>query len=255
MAAQVREAGKRGVNAAVPLTGVGTLADYATAPLPPLPATVPVPSPAGGWGMDGNDLYGDCVAAGAGHAIAAWATILTSVGLGGDAPAIPNSDQVITWYKQQTGCQEPGDANDTGLNVNKVLDEWQKDGIFGTKILGATHVPFTAHQHIRQAIALTGAVVLAVNLPDSAEAQFEQGTNWVYTGDKGTGGHEMVMVGYDGLWIQAVTWGEVVNLGPRWISHYGVGAYCPLPVAYQQAGRGLENIDFAAVQRDMPALA
>jgi len=249
----IRKAGKRGVTSAAPLTGVGTLADYATGPLPPLPSTVPVPNVAD-WGMDGNDQWGDCVAAGTGHAIAAWNTILTANGLAVDAPAVPSSDQVIAWYQQQTGAQQPGDPNDTGLDVNTVLNEWQTAGIFDTTILGATHVPFTAHHHIRQAIALCGAVVLAVDLPDSAERQFETGTNWVYTGDPGTGGHEMVMVGYDGLWIQAVTWGQVVNLGPRWISHYGIGAYCPLPACYQTAGRGLENIDFTSLQRDMPAL-
>lgn len=229
------------------------LHELATSPFPPLPAKVEVPDVAD-WGTLGNDVWGDCVIAGMAHAINAWNVDVDLL-----AP-VPNAADVIAQYCALTGAKAPGDANDTGLIIGTVLKDWATTGLFG-----ATDVPAQAPSQIsayarvslgdggdiRQGIACYGAVIAGFNMPQSAEDQFNAGENFTYVpGSPIVGGHEMVLIAFDGLWVQAVTWGTVVNLGPQFTAHYMDTAFVAIPPAFITAGRG-PTLNLAQLQADI----
>ena len=98
---------------------------YLTAALPPLPASqnwgaaVPVVP---GWGMDGNDTYGDCTIAAWAHADLLWTA-------NANPPAWqPDVATIESTYFALTG------GADTGLDMLTVLKFAQSTGMGGHKI-------------------------------------------------------------------------------------------------------------------------
>ena len=95
---------------------------YLTAELPPAPATVSYAKPVPDWPMMGNDTYGDCTCAAAGHMIEEW-TANTGT------EKTPSNQQILDTYNHFA----KGNA-DAGANMLDVLKYWRKTGIGGDKI-------------------------------------------------------------------------------------------------------------------------
>jgi hypothetical protein len=225
--------------------------ELATSPFPPLLSSVAVPAVAD-WGMDGNDRYGDCVIACLAHAMAAWDVEVT------EADGIPNEADCIAEYDALTGCKEPGDAHDTGLQIGPVLQKWVKPGLFGpslpSTVTAVAKVSLTTPGMLRQAIACYGGVIAGFNMPSTAAGQFDNDEPWTYVaGSPIVDGHCVLLVGYDGIWIDAVTWGTTTRIGPRFLEHYMDVAWVAIPTQFVQAGRGPE-LNLAALQADLPDL-
>lgn len=224
-----------------------TFKDYATSPLPTPPVTFP--APAGAWNMDGNDEWGDCVCAAAGNSIAAADVEVA------EADQVPTAAQAVAEYQKLTGAQTPGDANDTGLVISDVLKLWATaPGLFGDNVIaGYAPVAISGLDEIKQGIAAYGAVNAGVNLPQSAEDQFNAGQPWTYVGDEPIGGHDIVFVGYDTSNLTAVTWGATVQVTPEWVAHYLEEAWVTIPQAFVHAGKGPE-VNLAELQADIGSL-
>lgn len=227
------------------------LADYATLATPP--ATIPVPKVTA-WGMDGNDQYGNCGMCGSSHLIAAWDAIT------GSADPIPDEAQTIEQYKAITGCVTAGDANDTGLVLSDVLKLWSNVGLFGdNKIAAYAPVNHKAIVDIHQAIAEYGGCYVGVNLPQSAEDQFNAGMPWTLVGDAPVGGHCVVFIAYDAGssrgpgWLYAVTWGKVVRVDWTWFAHYATEAWAIVPQEFVESGKG-PLLNLAQLQADIATL-
>lgn len=219
---------------------------YATSPFPPLLASVGVPAVAD-WDMDGNDTYGNCVVACMAHAINAWDVEVT------EANPIPSAAECVAQYEALTGNGPPPGP---GLEIGPVLTEWVKTGMFNdtSQITAAAKVSLTIPGMIRQGIACYGGVIIGVNLPESAEEQFNADENWSYVpGSPIVGGHCILLCGYDGIWIQAVTWGAVVNVGPNFLKNYMDAAWVAIPSQFVTAGRGPE-LDLTQLQADIADL-
>lgn len=224
---------------------------YLATPLPPAPASVKVPA-VNNWGMLLNDEFGDCVCAGGVHAIAAWDLLV------GETDAIPTADQCIAQYDALTGCVTAGDANDTGLVISQFLKDWATVGMFNSnRLAGYAPVAVASLAEIQQGIAAYGVVIIGINLPQSAETQFESapaGTTpvWTYVGDAPIGGHCIILVGY-GTNLFAITWGAVVAVTWEWMTHYLEEAWVCIPQAFVEAGKGPE-VNLAELQADIGSL-
>lgn len=225
------------------------LGAYLTTPLPGAPASVAVPGVAA-WGLDGNSQYGDCTIAGTAHAIAAWDALV-----GGSDP-VPTDAQVVAQYCALTGCVTAGDAHDTGLVISDLLHTWQTSGLFPSvnHLAGYAPVNIASLSEMQQAVAAYGALNCGVNLPQSAENQFNPagGGTWTYEGDAPIGGHCVIVVGY-GSDLVAVTWGATVSITWEWWEHYGAEAWVMLPQAFVEAGKGPE-VNLAQLQADLGSL-
>lgn len=228
------------------------LSDYAALPTPP--AMVPVPKIAA-WGMDGNSAWGDCAIASSAHCIAAWDAEISS----GDA--IPTDAAAVVQYQAITGAVTPGDADDTGLVLSDVLKLWSNVGLFtDNKIAAYAPVNHKAIVDIHQAVAEYGACYVGVNLPQSAEDQFNAGMPWTLVGDAPVGGHAICIVAFDAGssrgpgWLYAVTWGAVVRVQWNWFAEYATEAWAIVSQEYAEAGKG-PLLNLTQLQADIATLA
>jgi hypothetical protein len=226
--------------------GLKPLGAYLRTPLPAAPASFPVPAAA--WNMGGNSVWGDCTIAAAANSIAA-ADIEVA-----ETDPIPTAAQSIAQYQALTGAKTPGDPNDTGLVLTDVLMTWATAGLFGDNVIaGYAIVDKASPADVRQAIASYGFCYVGVNLPQSAEDQFDAGQPWVYVGDEPIGGHCIILAGYDDTYLDGVTWGKPVRIGATWWAKYGSEAYAVIPQAFVQAGKG-PDLDLASLKADIGAL-
>jgi hypothetical protein len=219
--------------------------EAATTPWPPLPPTIPVPAVAD-WGMLGNDIWSDCVDACIGHALAAYDVEVA------EPDGIPNEADVLAEYKTDTGATTPPGP---GQIIGPVLQKWVTPGLFGpslpSQVVAVARVSLTTPGMLRQAIACYGGVIAGFNMPSTASEQFDNGEPWTYVaGSPIVDGHCVLLCGFDGIWIKAITWGTVQDIGPRFIEHYCDAAWVAIPAAFVQAGRGPE-LNLAALQADI----
>lgn len=191
--------------------------DYLTGdPLPTAPASADWASEVPDFPMYGNDEVGDCAIASPGHMIEAFTRYAQGV-----AVEITLAD-VMAAYSAISGYV-PGDpSTDVGCVIEDVLKYWRDHGIGGHRILAYGKVDTANRTQVEQAIWLFGALNLGVNLPQSAEDQFNAGKPWDYVkGSPVIGGHCIPALRYraDGS-TDIVTWAEIVMMTALFWKHF-----------------------------------
>ena len=219
--------GKYGKLPAQKLFGVGTLADYATGRLPAPPAQAHYGHLVKDFPMDGNDQYGDCTIAAVAHMLQAFNAEVRGT------DTIPTERECVSTYLQLTGGQ------DSGLVEVDVLNHWKNQGFWGHKIAGYAPVPTNDLTQLHQAVAFYGGAYLGVQIPQSAETQFDDGLPWtVVPGSPIVGGHAIPIVGYDPNFVYVVTWGAIAAVTYPWLAHYLDEAFAIIAPEFVAAGRG-----------------
>jgi hypothetical protein len=217
--------------------------------VPPQFGHVHVSNPMGGWGMLGNDRYGDCTIAGIAHGQMVWDWA--------SASAIPpfTDNQIVSQYMTLTG------GADNGLDPVSVAQWWQQSGL--TDSHGKVHKvrSFTAVEQVSQAIEaayLFGFSGLAIQMPHSAEQQFINGEPWSDTsGDpQPNEGHFVPLVGRNSAGnLMVVTWGRLHAATPEWMDKYFVGSVAYTSQEYMMAsGLSPEGFNFDQLDADMASL-
>lgn len=188
------------------------------------PATSPdwvsaVMKQAGQWFMDGNNVYGDCVVADCAHQ-----EMLRTANVG--TIWLPPQANVLALYAYFQGMKinpnadlAPGSlsqieaylaSNDNGCNELDVITYLTKTGWMGRKLDGSANLDPTMLDQIKWAVCIFGASRLGLNLPDSAQSQFEAGEPWDYVpGAKLDGGHDVPVVQYGNGSFGVITWGKL----------------------------------------------
>ncbi|HET6253316.1 MAG TPA: hypothetical protein VFE32_04555 [Puia sp.] len=190
--------------------------------------------------MDGNDQYGDCTIAAAGHAI----TVYNGLTKKKDIPA---KTGLLKTYFQLTG------GPDTGLDELKVLNYWQSTGIGTEKILAFVSIDPKNHMHIKQAIQFFGGVYLGFQVQQNADQLFDERKPWTpapLTND----GHAVYAVAYDADQVTVLTWGNTQLATWSWWDECVDEAYAILPPEAKNAGYA-QGFDFAKLQADLEAVA
>lgn len=172
-----------------------------------------------GWGMLGNDNYGDCVWAGAAHETILW-----------DREAAHKAKfteaNVLSDYTAVTGFK-PNDPNtDQGTDMSLAAKYRQKTGVidkYGKRHTVAAYLALrkgNLEEHIL-ACYLFGAVGLGIEVPSSADQQFSDGRPWdVVPGDTIEGGHYVPLVGRGDGFLRVVTWGKVQKMTTKFFETY-----------------------------------
>jgi hypothetical protein len=166
------------------------------------------------WGMYGNDVRGDCTLASKAH-------IIMAVTANAGSLVIPDPAEIIGIYDQLTG------GVDTGLAMTDVYDHWLTNPIAGQKILGWVQIDHTKRKHFEACVALFGACDVGVQLPNSAQQQFEEGQPWDVVPDDGglDGGHDIPYLGYGSEGETCITWAKRQPCGIPWFQKYADEAY------------------------------
>lgn len=165
-----------------------------------------------------NNQIGDCLAAGAGHAVQAF-TAANGVQI------IPRDAAVLAMYIAISGYDPMDPLTDRGAYTLDALNYWRKTGVDGHKIDAYAALTLRNREHFKQAIHYYGGVYAGLWLPRSAEAQ----DRWhvMLGGTAGDparmswGGHCVWMLGYNGYGVLCITWGQLL-----WMSWAFLDTYC-----------------------------
>ncbi len=179
-------------------------AKYLTPALPPPPPTADWTKGIADWGMMLNDTLGDCTIAGLGHAVQVWTANTGSI--------VTVPDPTIQSYYQQWDGYVPGDPNtDNGGVELDVLNDFQKNGFAGHKLLAFADPKPANLAEIRQSIFLFGGVYIGLSLPMTAQSQdvWDVVPNGGANAKKGSwGGHCVFVPEYDTNGFTCITWGQ-----------------------------------------------
>ena len=196
------------------------------------------------WGMLGNDQYGDCVIAGAGHET----MIYTAEGIGTPVPMDANT----TVADYHTICG----SGDNGCDVRTVLGYRQKTGIHDTR---KTLHKLTAYaamdidsEEVKLAVYYFSAVGIGIQFPASAMDQFNNKEPWsVVASSSIEGGHYIPIIGYDDKYLYCVTWGQIQPMTYDFFSKYCDEAWCIFSVEDLKNGVSVEGFNQAQLQSDL----
>lgn len=206
-------------------------------------------------GVLGNDLWGDCVPAGAAHIVMAWHAEQNK--------AVRFSMQaVLADYGFVTGFDPSNPASDQGTSVGDYAAYWRKTGIKD----GDGHVHFLAAyldlttkgvDEINAACYLFGAVGLGLALPAIAMDQFNNDEPWDIP-QNGTsedaGLHFVVLLGFDGTYYYVATWGQVQRMTPAFLRVYLAEAMAFLSEDMLTGGLSIDGFDMGQLTRDLALL-
>jgi hypothetical protein len=232
-----------------------------------VPANLPEPPPEfgheqlfppTGWGMLGNDQWGDCAWAGSAHET----MLLTTEG--GQASQF-TADGVLSDYSAGTGFDPnagpPGDnPTDQGSNVRQVLGYRRSTGIVDAtgnrhKIGSYVRLDVGNLTHLFQALYLFQAVGIGFQVPDSTIPLFQEGKPWdVIPGDQLTGeGHYVCCVGKRAN-LEVVTWGALQQMTVAFFEKYCDEAWTYISTEDLQAGKSPEGFNLDELKKDLDAL-
>jgi len=224
---------------------------YVTKNLPAPPSSVDYSKAVSSWPMMGNDKYGDCTCAAAGHMIEEW-TANTG------AEKTLTDATVLSAYRHFAG----NDA-DAGASMLDVLKYWRKTGIGGDKILGFTQLQPRSIVQAKDSITLFGNCYIGVSLPDFAVAANTNviTTPWVVppqgpVGDAAPNpenGHCIPAVGYDDRNLYVVTWGTLKMMSWEFYQTYMDEAFAVLSNDWisQRLGTAPNGFNLASLQQDL----
>jgi len=183
-------------------------------PAPPSSANWYANSPTGGWGMLGNDAYGDCVEAAAFHAVEQFS------GYAGK-PQIGTEHETLGLYSAITGFN-PNDARNTDngtyvLGPGGLIEYWAKHGItvggVSNKVTGFLQITHKDPKEWKQGIWIFGGLLVGFAVPESLMSGDTTPYIWQdYSGPQ-VGGHEVWVNGYETVggttYYDLVSWGQM----------------------------------------------
>jgi hypothetical protein len=231
--------------------------DFATfAELPALPEVI-APRAFGygravpDWGMLGNDRYGDCVFAGAGHE-----TMLFAESTRGFA-GMPRFTEwsVLSDYSEVTGFDPNDPSTDQGTYVRDALNYRRKTGVADEtgarhKIAGYVALEPGNHEQLMQAAYIGLAVGIGIEFPESAMLQFNRSQMWsVVAGSQIEGGHYVPVTGRSSADnIGVITWGRRQGMTRAFYAKYCDEAWAIVPLdGLRSTGKNVRGFDTAAL--------
>lgn len=230
------------------------LRDYlavTTLPTPPSKFSQPA---IGSWGMLGNDQYGDCVWAGAGHETMVWdkdANKLVTI----------TTQNALAAYTAVTGFNPKDPNTDQGTDMTTAASYRRKTGILDAaskrhKVAAYLSITPGNTEELKQSVYLFNAVGIGIQFPSSAMDQFNSKKPWtVVKGSSIEGGHYIPAIGYDASYIYVVTWGAIQKMAWSFFAKY-----CDEAIAYVSAdmlntsGKSIEGFDATQLEADLKVL-
>jgi hypothetical protein len=192
------------------------------------------------WHMDENDRLGCCGFAGQDHANMTWEWLTHQT-------VRPAGDSVVgqAYLSYNHG-------QDAGVVLAKVLRDWTARAL----IPGLWHILRYAPVHpqhipaLKYTISTFGGAYVGIQLPQSAEDQFNAGEEWtVVPGSPILGGHCVWLCGYDAEGVYLVSWGRCVKASWQWWQTYGDEAWAIIPHEYHASNP--DGIDVAQLDSDL----
>ena len=226
---------------------------YLKPALPSPPATVDYSRAVPIWPMFGNDTYGDCTCAAAGHMIQEWTA-------NAGTERTPSDQQVLAMYDHFSHGHP-----DAGASMLAVLKYWRSIGLGEDKIGAFAAIEPQNTTQAMDSVFLFGTCYLGLALPNFAVAGSNLlATPWLVPpgGPKGDAapnpqnGHCVPAIGYDQRNLYVVTWGALKPMSWQFYTTYTDEAYAVLSADWFNGSTGASppGFDLAALKADLAAL-
>ena len=230
----------------------GTYFDASLFPTPPV--TFGIPWAISNWGLLANDQTGDCVWAGSAHETMIWNQEAAET-------VIFTDQNVLSDYSAATGYNPADSSTDQGSDMHDAAAYRKKTGIVdaaGKRHTIDAYVALTPRDLDQLALAtyLMGAVGIGLQLPQSAEQQFNQAEPWDVVPDAPlAGGHYVPCVGRNshGNFV-VVTWGRLQAVTPAFLSAYMDEGLAYLSFERLKNSVSLQGFDQATLESDLTKL-
>jgi hypothetical protein len=201
-------------------------AKYLTKGLPPPPTSSDYAKKVKTWPMYGNDKYGDCTCAAAGHMVQDW-TANT-----GSEVTLPVST-ILSVYNHFVHGQA-----DEGVNMLDVLKYWRKSGFGKDRIHAFAQLELKNPLQAQDAIYLFGNCYIGLALPEFTvpKGVGDPSIPWIVPPSGPTGkaapnpnnGHCVPAVAYDQRSVWVVTWGNLKQMSWQFYTNYADEAFAVL---------------------------
>jgi hypothetical protein len=209
------------------------------------------------WKVFGNNLYGDCVWAGAAHEH----MLINKIVHGKDV--LFDDKCVLGDYSAVTGFNASDPSTDNGTVVREALAYRRKVGIVDSKGVRHKIGAYVAldpknWQHLQEATYIFGSVGIGFEFPASAMDQFHKKQPWdVVSGSKIEGGHYVPIVGsvHSADQATALTWGRRQPFTRAFYERYNDEAWVYITEeALDSKGKGLHGFDIQKLNTYLAAL-
>lgn len=215
---------------------------YLEPDMPVAPPTCRWDTPIKEWGVMGNDRFGNCVIATAGHEILTFrATELH------DTKRI--TDSAVIELSRKMGALD-------GYNILDRLKYWRKKGMWANRLWAFTAIDQSNRDHIKTAVSIFGAADIGINLPTAWQDDpvWDVGHGPRYSPGS-WGGHSVPIVGYDTQGVYIVTWGAVQRMTWQALPVYCDEAYALIDEAWIAAnGFTPLGLDLTTLRADLTAI-
>lgn len=229
--------------------------------------------PANSWGMLANGPdptagqganyggCGDCTVAGIGHLVdqVAWYSQ-------NQTPAPVTSVEALAAYEAITGYNPKNGRNDTGAELQQVLQWWTKNGFAGYTPSGYAQINIDDFDLVKTCIDYFGAVYTGFPVWAQAETDFDNNEPWglptTRSGGQILGGHCVPVIGYSDALQQVtiLTWGVPTPVTYAAFAKYwgtaegGEGWVAVLPQLLEASGETPSGLDAATANADFQSL-
>ncbi len=208
------------------------------------------------WGMMGNDNYGDCTCAAAGHMIMQW-TANTS-----PKPIVVPDAGILQFYENFSAGNP-----DAGASLLDVLNYWRKTGLEEHQILAFVAITLKNPEQVKSAVSIFANCYIGIALPHFA-AYPPAGKDiteipWVVPAGGPVGkaapnpndGHCVAAVGYDEQNLYVVTWGKLKPMSWEFYTAYADEAFAVLSKDWLARKKAPNGFALDALERDLSRIS
>lgn len=229
--------------------------------VPAIPPAFGHQSAVADWGMLANDQFGDCYEAGSLHETMLWCAE-------GGKPVNITDQTAIETYSAITGFDPSQTDPETGENPTDEGTD-PAEGAEFRRTIGITDADGNVHRigaylaldqgsvsQLGAAMFLFSAVGIGLQLPDTAQDQFQAGQAWEpVPGSAIEGGHYVSGVARDNDGnLAVVTWGKLQWMTPAFYQRYNDETLVYLSEEFLTSGHSPEGFDLGQLRADLAAL-
>ena len=162
--------------------------------------------------------------------------------------SFPTDQQTVDYYLTYTGGQ------DSGVVLSDYLTYVRQTGYYGHSVTAFAPVSVHDVPTLQTAIWLYDAAYTGISVTQAMQDAFGQGEPWTLEMTQGEvlGGHCIPLVGYDGQYIYAVTWGGVQKIEyPAW---HAMSSEAWAVIPGEEAGGDGHGVNLTALEADLDKL-
>ena len=207
------------------------------------------------WGDMGNLKINLCTCAAAGHAIMVWTSSTGRF-------KRPKDQDILNAYCALTNYDPETKANDVGVEALKFLKYWRKNAISGHQIIAFAKLQEKNRQQLLQTIYLFGGCYVGLNLPKSAERQYNTTKKWTIPrggkkrdAKKGSWfGHAVLITGYREEELRIITWGQEMIMTMDFWDAYSEESYAVFSEDFIKNDKTPTGVDIDMLKNDIENL-